>query len=99
MSGTAPPTYDEQHRAITEALAHLLDPLEETVLEDEAPRAPAAYPRLLVQPDRAPVRDLVARVRWSDRNRFRIPRLVARWSLLAAFVCGVIWFVSARGSP
>jgi hypothetical protein len=94
----------KQLGAITEALDHLLDPLEEPIPANEParPRAPAVYVRLPAEPSvrrtgvLRSLRKLAARIRWSRSDRFRIPRILARWALLLAVVWGVIWFVSAR---
>lgn len=108
--GAVPPT--EHLRAITEALDHLLDPLEDAVPSangspaDEAARASApAVGRLPAEPIergygvRRSLRKLSVRLRWSKRDRFRIPRLIAGWALLVAFFWSVIWFVSSHVSP
>ncbi len=95
--GAVPPT--EHLRAIAEALDHLLDPL-----DDAVPSAPAVG-RLRAEPIershgvRRPLRKLSARLRWSNRDRFRIPRLIVGWVLLVAFFWSVIWFVSTHVAP
>ena len=74
--------------------------------EEAAPTAPALAemepdPWLatvpLVYDGRGSLRDFVARVRWSERGCFRIPRLLARYTLAAALFCSAIWLVLSAG--
>jgi hypothetical protein len=39
------------------------------------------------------VRDLAARLRWSDRVVFRIPRLLAGWTVGLTAFCAAIWII------
>jgi|GEM_PF-2881289 len=39
------------------------------------------------------VRDLVARLRWSDRSVFRIPRLLAGWTVGLAAFSAAVWII------
>jgi hypothetical protein len=99
----------EQLSAVDDALDHLLDPLEEVVpsrgaapADEAAPTVawPAAEPFEIDYGDgRASLRDLAARVRWSDRRRFRLARFVARWGVVAAVFSGVMWVVFSLGGP
>lgn len=77
--------------------------------EEEEAAAPAAPALADLEPDpwlatvplvydgRGSVRDFLARVRWSERGCFRIPRLLARYALAAALFCSAIWLVLSAG--
>jgi hypothetical protein len=97
----------EQLSAVDDVLDHLLDPLEDVVpdpgadaVHEAAPahRWPPPQPIVLGYEDGGGwVRDFAARVRWSQRSQFRIPRLLAGWTLLAALFCGVVWLIVSSG--
>lgn len=42
---------------------------------------------------RPTVRGLAARLRWSDRGVFRIPRLMATWAIGLAAFSAAVWFI------
>ena len=98
----------EQLSAVDDVLDHLLDPLEDVVPSREAapaeeaapadPRPPAAPLVLGYEDDGGSLREFAARVRWSQRSRFRIPRLLAGWSLVAALFWGALWLVFSSGA-
>jgi hypothetical protein len=92
----------EQLSAVNDVLEHLLDPLEDVdpsrgaASSDEAASAeswPPVVPIILPYEDRSAIREFLARLRWSERDRFRIPRSLARWTLFAAAFWGVVWFI------
>jgi hypothetical protein len=96
----------EQLSAVDDVLDHLLDPLEDVVSDPDAAAEDEAAP---VEPWPPPqpivldyagggVRDFAARVRWSQRNRFRIPRLLAGWALAGVLFCGVVWLIVSSGA-
>jgi hypothetical protein len=97
----------EQLSAVDDVLDHLLDPLEDVVSdpdaapEDEAAPAerwPPPQPIVLDYAEGGGVRDFAARVRWSQRSRFRIPRLLAGWALVATLFWGVVWLILSSGA-
>ena len=62
------------------------------------PRPPAAPLVLGYEDDVGSLRDFAARVRWSQRSRFRIPRVLAGWVVVAAVFWGVLWLVFSFGA-
>ena len=81
-----------------------------TASEDAAPASPAsgnggapdepwtALEPLVVRYDGGNwLRDLPARVRWSDEALFRIPRLIARWTVVVAAFAGAVWLILSAG--
>jgi hypothetical protein len=96
----------ERLQAVTEALDRLLDPLEDVAPESSSveERAPAeAWPPpeplvLVYENEGGRVRDFAARMRWSQRGRFRIPRFLARWALVAGAFWGVLWLIFSTGA-
>ena len=98
----------DRRAAVADVLDHLLDPLEDVVPSREAapaeeaapadPRPPAAPLVLGYEDDVGSLRDFAARVRWSQRSRFRIPRVLAGWALVAALFWGVLWIIFSSGA-
>jgi hypothetical protein len=89
----------EQLSAVDDVLDHLLDPLEDVVPDpDAAERRPPPQPIVFFYEEPGGVRDFVARLRWSQRSRFRIPRLLAGWALVAALFLGALWVVFSSGA-
>jgi hypothetical protein len=99
----------EQLDAVADVLDHLLDPLEDVVPSREATPAeeeaeptepwPPATPLVLdYENEGGGLRDFAARVRWSQRSRFRIPRVLAGWTLVGALFCGVLWLIFSSGA-
>ena len=89
----------EEQRALEEALDRLLEPLADD--EAQAPprsengrRPPPPMPEIVPLDAGSPsIRGLATRLRRSDREIFRIPRLVAGWGIgLAAFWLAV-WII------
>ena len=98
----------EQLSAVADVLDHLLDPLEGAVPRREATPAdeaapfepwPAGEPFVAGYGGRGSLREFAARVRWSERNRFRIPRFLLRWAFVAAAFWGVVWLIFSSGAP
>jgi hypothetical protein len=93
---------EEQLSAVTDVLEHLLDPLEDVLPgQGVAPfdEAASAGPWLILEPyeRRGRIREFVARLRWSERNCFRIPRFLARWAFVTAAFWGVVWLIFSSG--
>jgi hypothetical protein len=95
-AGGGVPTRADQ-RALDEALDHLLDPLApDPPSSNGAPRMPDLVP--IDYDHGTTVRDLAVRIRWSDREAFRVTRRLAGWTVgLAAFV-GTVWVILAVGA-
>jgi hypothetical protein len=89
----------EQLSAVDDVLDHLLDPLEDVVPDPDADeRRPPPQPIVYFYEEPGRIRDFAARLRWSQRSWFRIPRLLAGWALVAALFWGALWLVFSSGA-
>jgi hypothetical protein len=93
-------TPTEEQRALEEALDRLLEPLADDEAQATPPpsengrRLPPPMPEIVpLDAGRPGLRDLGARLRWSDRGVFRISRLVAGWGVGLVAFWVAIWII------
>ena len=89
---------------MTEALDHLLEPLD--LLQQDFESRPAPGWHVPVAGERTgdglagALTRFRIRLRWSQRLRYRIPRLLIAWTFLSLAVIGIVWLafvVTASG--
>ncbi|CAN5295461.1 hypothetical protein BH18ACT12_BH18ACT12_01350 [soil metagenome] len=88
---------------VTEALDHLLEPLD--LLQQDLESRPEPGWDVPLAGDRTgdgligALTRFRIRLRWSQRPRYRIPRLVIAWTFLSLVVVGVIWLMFEVTGP
>jgi hypothetical protein len=88
---------------VTEALDHLLEPLD--LLQQDFESRPEPGWEVPLAGDRTGDRLIGAvtrfrtRLRWSEQLRYRIPRLVIAWTSLSLVVICVVWLTLVVTAP